>query len=146
MKVSPGFLRLLMSSFVISLVIRWSDCQLDMYDAPYANIRVDDCAPNLTRDHQRFLFTTYRALYDYRKYHHDYNLTEDSGRAYPKDLQDHPDNDGSVIFHNWQDSVRKSKEIILLFSKSDIDLLSKIYTILYLDTNFGFVVNRVFSN
>ena len=90
----------------ISLTLKWVHCQVDLYEAEYVKIRDDDCAPNTTRDHQRFLFTTYRALYDYRKYHHNYNLTENAEK-WPRDEPDSPDNDGSVVFYNWQDTVRK---------------------------------------
>jgi len=113
MRLKPvGLLWRLLSLFMSFVIAK---CQIDPYDAPYANIRPNDCAPEITRTHQRFLFTSYRALYDYRKYHHDYNRLEEfegDHRQTPKDWKDvldRPENDGSVVFYNWEDKVPETR-------------------------------------
>jgi hypothetical protein len=113
---------------LISVVVNWAWAQTDHYNVDaYANIRADDCSQTATRDNQRFLFTNYRALFEYRKYYHNYTdliiskpVDEDKEKKYESkvkyqnyddddyqtDEKDSPDNDGTVKFVNWQDEVR----------------------------------------
>jgi len=59
-----------------------------------------DCGEKETKLHQVWLYTNYRALWEYRLEHHNYTLMEGG------DVPDNPTQSGSVIFLNWQNSVR----------------------------------------